>query len=632
MKGVCTLLIGLLCSSTVLAYQSEQIIVAQINDYEVSSSELLYGYQKNRDDQGKLHIDSLKKYLENYINFKLKVQAAVKQGYDTTAGFKQELAGYLSQIRKPYLDNPEAEEKLISEIHRRKQIEIDASHLLIKVAPNASPSDTLRAYQLVDSLRQTVKSKEEFEALAKRFSQDGSAQNGGKLGWFSAMDMVGPFENAAYHTEENQVSEVVKTQFGYHILYINQVRPSRGSLKSSHIFFSTQGRSRDATQRIAEAIYDSLKNGADWNTMTRRYSNDNRTKMNGGQLPWARIKQLPDEFYDIAYGVKEINGISKPQRTQFGWHIVKLDDERPIGPLSEERSAIEQQLKRSGRNVLNNDQLINKLKTENNFQQNKTQLNAQLSALSEGSLNEIIKRETIFRIGQRQFQLSDFIKTLPSQKIVLNNNIIRSLYLEFERKSIIAYEDSIAPIKYPEYGFLRQEYKEGLLLFEIMQKEVWNKAIEDSVGSKVYYENHLDQYKAEKRLEVTIISSEEVSLVERLMKSEVKAQSIEELAKSIFTNKEQSLLKIVKRTIKASEMNKFDPTELKSGSWAKDSDTPEYYYLNKIIPSGYFSYEEIKGQVLSGYQDFLEQQWIRQLRAQNSIKIYDSALKEIVKN
>jgi len=266
MKGVLTLLIGLISAFHVLGFQSEGLTIAKIDNHLISASEFLYAFKKNRSESETLHIDSLKAYLDNYINFKLKVLEAKALGYDTIENFRVELQGYLSQIRKPYLQNPEAEEKLIAETHRRMLIEIDASHLLIKVEPNASPQDTLKAYNFLDSLRNTIDSKEIFEALAKRYSQDGSAPNGGSLGWFSAMDMVGPFENAAYQTRVNQVSEITKTQFGYHILFINRIRPSRGKLKTAHIFFSNQGRSLESAYKLAQSVYDSLKNGADWNT------------------------------------------------------------------------------------------------------------------------------------------------------------------------------------------------------------------------------------------------------------------------------------------------------------------------------------------------------------------------------
>ncbi len=632
MKSAFTLLIGLIGFFSAAAYQSEHLTVARIDGLEIGSAEFLYAFQKNRSNTEKPNIDSLRDYLNNYINFKLKVMEAKRQGYDTTQNFKKELQGYLAQIRKPYLENPEAEEKLIAEIHRRMQIEINASHLLIKVDPGAVPQDTLKVYQFMDSLKQTINSREEFESLAKRYSQDGTAANGGNLGWFSAMDMVGPFEEAAYQTSVNRVSEIIKTQFGYHLLFVNSKRPSRGRLKTSHIFFSTQARSSEDAYRLASSVYDSLTNGSEWNTMARKYSDDNRTKMNGGQLQWARIKQLPDDFFDIAYPLEHIGDFSKPEKTRFGWHIVKLDGQEPIGSLTENRAEIEQQIKRSGRNTLNNNQLLNKLKAENNFTQDIDTLSHLLTIIGNGNLSNETLVKPLFNIGGKSFTVNHFVETIPSQKILLNSNIIRSLYSEFERKSIINFEDSIAPFKYPEYGFLMQEYEEGLLLFEIMQKQVWNKAIADSIGSLDFYNSNLRQYKVGKRALVNVLTSQDKNLIQKLIKESAGKTSIENLIATSFSDKELLLLKNVKRIIKANEISKFDSTELKSGSWIHNTDTSEYYFVEKIIPAGYLSYDEIKGRVLSDYQDYLERQWISLLRKEKTIEINNDALIELSQN
>ena len=334
------------------------------------------------------------------------------------------------------------------------------------------------------------------------------------------------FEEAAYKTIVNSVSEIIKTQFGYHILFVNNKRPSRGRLKTSHIFFSNQVRSSEDAFELASTIYDSLTNGSEWNTMARKYSDDNRTKMNGGQLQWARIKQLPDDFFDIAYPLESIGDFSKPEKTRFGWHIVKLDRQEPIGSLAENRTGIEQQLKRSGRNTLNNSQLLNKLKAENSFTQDGGKLSELLNIIGNGNLSNETLLTPLFSLGGKSFTVNQFVQTLPSQKISLNNNIVRSLYLEFERKSIIKFEDSIAPTKYPEYGFLMREYEEGLLLFEVMQKEVWNRAIADSIGSLNFYNNNLDRYKVGKRALVSILTSQDKNLIQKLIQASVDMTSM----------------------------------------------------------------------------------------------------------
>jgi peptidyl-prolyl cis-trans isomerase SurA len=165
-----------------------------------------------------------------------------------------------------------------------------------------------------------------------------------------------------------------------------------------------------------------------------------------------------------------------------------------------------------------------------------------------------------------------------------------------------------------------------------MQQEVWNKAIEDSVGAVQYYQGHLKQYKSDRRAAVNVISSRDQSVLKKLISTPNSNSSLNDLIEKTLTDQEQGLLKIVKRTIKLSEISKFEPAELTSGSWILNDNTSEYYFIEEIIPEGYFFYDEIKGQVLSDYQDFLEQQWIKKLRAKRSIQIYNDTLEEIAKN
>lgn len=630
MKSVYTLLIGFMCAYNLVAYQTNDIVVAQIDELEIRSNEFLYAFKKNRSTTDDVNADTLRAYVDNYINFKLKVLEARKQGLDTLTAFKEELAGYLSQIKKPYLENPKAEEELIKETHRRMQIEINASHLLIKVKPNASPEDTLEAYQFIDSLKSLIKSREEFEDQARKHSQDGSAANGGQLGWFSAMDMVGLFETAAYKTNSKEVSEIVKTQFGYHILFVNESRPSRGKLKTSHIFFSTQERTNQEAKTLATSIYDSLNSGANWNLMARKYSDDARTRMNGGQLPWARIKQLPDDFFDYAYALKS-NDISAPSQTRFGWHIIRLDAEEPVKELAELRPDIEQRLKSSRMNQLNNGELIKKLKIENGFSQNQDLLTVYLTAISNQEVSNKILKSKIFTLGQKSFLVNDFTNTLPSQNISLNSDIVNSLYLDFEKKMIIAYEDSIAPTKYPEYGFLRKEYEEGLLLFEIMQDKIWGKAISDSVGTKAFYLKNKRNYTATERLSVNVLTSTDESIINKLVNNKTKNRSVDHLIKSSLTEKERALLKNVKRIIKASEIPNFEATELKSGSWVESKGAKELYFIEKVIPAGSLPFEEIKGRVLSDYQDHLDQKWVKKLRRSYKVKVNNKSIEKLAK-
>ncbi len=635
MKRVFILICFLISIHQSRAYQSKGLLLAKIDSLEIRSGEFLYAYKKNRDTTEVLNYDSLNSYLEQYINFKLKVLEAKSLGYDTRPSFQQELAGYISQIRKPYLNNPKTEQRLVKLIHKRMQEEIQASHILIRVESNAPPSDTLKAYMLVDSLRRLVKDENSFAQLARQNSQDGSAKTGGKLGWFTALDMVSPFEDMAYKTKVNTVSGIAKTRFGYHILYITNRRPSKGKLKTSHIFFSNQNRNSATSLALANQVYDSLVQGVEWNKMARKYSDDNRTKMNGGQLPLSRIKQLPDDFMDIAYSLDHIGEISKPSQTQFGWHIVRLDEVEPIPEFGVAQSEIAQNLKRIGRNSYNTEELLNKLKSENGYSANEVLLESVIKSINSNGIEAYNgdANQTIFNIGKKQVRLKEFIEFLPSRKITPNINTLKSFYKQFEQETILSHEDSIAPQKYPEFGYLLKEYEEGLLLFEVMQQKIWNKALEDSLGIKKYHNDHFKNYREDKRFVIRALSSSNKSIIEKITRVYTdNNSSLDSIFSYSLSQKERSLLKIAKRTINANEMPNFETVGLKKGSWVENPETEEVYFIDKVIPSGYSTLDEVRGLVISDFQDYLEKQWIQQLRKKREVRVFKKALKKLAIN
>lgn len=611
--------------------------VATIDGEAISTEEFLYAFNKNRKAEEDVDLDSLEAYLEQFINFKLKVKAAKALGLDTAQAFKDELAGYIDQIKKPYLENPQAEEELLKETYRHMQSDVNASHILIKVAPTAAAEDTLKAYNFLDSLRTTIDSKHEFEELAKKFSQDGSAQLGGNLGWFTAMQMVTPFEDGAYDTPIGQVSEVVRSNFGYHLIYVNDKRPNQGKVRTSHIFFTKQRGNEQAFQR-AQMVYDSLENGANWNEMVRKFSDDNGTKTDAGRLPWAGVKQLPDDFLEIAYSIKERDQYTEPKETQFGWHIVRLDDKQPLEPYEIKKGEIALLLKRMGRNTLEEGKLIAKLKSENGFEQNFESLNQALNKLS--FTNKIdaekeLKDQTIFQHGNKTVRVSDFLESLPGFKVQYTKSQLADFYQKFEKDFIIAFEDSIAPQKYPEFRFLMKEYKEGLLLFEVMQRKVWNKAAEDSLGLKKYYQSNLNNYQIEERLECLCANPSSNLDQEKLEGIIVPKDSIKDAEAFIskkIGDKKATELKFAKRILLASELANFETEKTLAGSWFEPKNLDAFCLILKEIPAGPQPFEEIKGIVMSDYQEELDRVWIKELRGKAKIKVDKKELKAIIKN
>lgn len=606
--------------------------IARINDTPILADEFLYAFQKNRDPDAHVNKDSLLAYLERFINFKLKVLEARAQGIDTLISFRQEYESYASQVTKPYLNNPNKEEDLIKEAYERSKKEVRASHILIRLPQGADSADTLRAYRQIDSLRRQAENGADFGLMARKNSHDGSAQKGGDLGWFTVFSMIYPFETAAYTTQVGTVSPVIKTQFGYHIVKVTGQRPARGKVKTSHIFIARSKHSPQQGQALINQVYDSLEHGGSWNQLCQAFSEDGRSKTQNGSLPMAGIGQLPEEYLEHAFKLTDPGAYNSPVETPYGWHIIRLDERQAVPALEEVAREYAERVKRSGRLQYGTREVLKTLKRQNNFQANGSGINALIGELkgSHGQPDSLqdLKNELLFRVGNKSSYTNDFIAHLKEGPPPGPNGDYLSVYSKFEEKVIFEYEDSLALIKYPEYRLLLQEYEEGLLLFEIMEAEVWDKALKDSTGLKGYYEKHKGNYPAPERAITYSISKRSgddarlLKTVQEILNKKPGINEPDSLLKSQLPSTDYSLLKIVKRTLTKDDLPIFASDKLTENQLVLDESQGLLYLIQSIIPAGAYSLSEIKGRVTADYQDYLDQQWIKKLRSRHKIKVY----------
>ena len=622
----------MLChTGNIFAFQ-DRTVVATIDDKPIWDDEFLYAFKKNRDPEAPVNKDSLLQYLDRYIDFKLKVQAARARGTDTLTQFINEYEGYVSQVSKPYLDNLNELEDLVDEAFERTQYEVKAAHLLIRVSQNATPADTLAAYQKTDSLLSLARNGIDFGLLARQNSADGNAERGGDLGWFTAFGMVYPFETAVYNTELGQVSNIVKTQFGYHLVKVTGKRPARGRVRTSHIFIARSQHSYDQGVALINKAYDSLQSGSSWNKVCQLYSEDQRSKSKNCALPMAGIGQLPEEYLQYAFPIKEIGTYTEPVETPFGWHIIRLDGRQAVPGFEEAKNQLAEGVKRSGRLQYGEQEVIKKLKAQYNFETNDGAVTQVLDSLKKyiGQVEKVqgLDGELLFSFSNRKLYVSDLLRHMASVPNGPGQRNFTSAYRNFEKEAIFDHEDSLALIKFPEYRLLLQEYEEGLLLFDIMEDEVWNKALEDSLGMVQYFAENEQDYQAPERavmLQLSSRSSQGQEVLDRaktILEGITQADEADSLLKAQLPLAEYGLLKIAKRTYTQEDLPIFD-----QGKWAENqlvfSETRERLYLvQDIIPAGTYRLDEIRGRVTADYQDYLDEVWVATLRKKTKVKIY----------
>ena len=341
-----------------------------VDGKNIQAGEFIRMYKKSREPGKTLDVDN---YLRQFTIFKLKVAEALNEGYDTTRSFRNELNGYRNQLAQNYLTDTQTKEKLLQKAFQRSLTEINAWHILIALPQEASPEDTLKAWQKATDIRERIIMGEPFESVARGTSDDKSVKiNGGNLGYFSVFQMIMPFEDAAYSLKKGAISMPVRTPYGYHIITVADRRPSRGRIKVAHIMKAvppgTNEKEALKAKVTIDSIYTLLKRGASFSELARKYSDHKESAVKGGELDWFGTGEIISDFSEAAFAISDTGNYSEPVHTVYGWHIIKLLDKKAPGTFEETRSFLESKINQSYLNSISEKSFIDKLKKEYNFQ------------------------------------------------------------------------------------------------------------------------------------------------------------------------------------------------------------------------------------------------------------------------
>lgn len=623
--------------------KNSSLTLLTVNKSRVSADEFIYLYKKNHQDPQKdFTAEKINEYLDLFINFKLKVEEAKKRGLDTTKAFLKEFNGYKEELRKPYLPDAQLVDSLVKLTYSRLQEEINASHILVTLKPDAPPADTLNAFNKITELRKRVLAGEDFGRLASASSDDPSAKmNQGNLGYFTAMQMVYPFETAAFSTAVGDVSLPVRTRFGYHILKVLDRRPSRGEVEVAHIMLRTGNtKENDKVKDTIFNIYDQLQAGVSWNELCQQHSEDPNTKENGGKLkPFGTgaMAAVP-EFERTAFNLQKPGEISDPFQTQYGWHIMRLERKIPVPSFDEIAPSLKNRVARDERTALSKQDLQIKLRREYRFIENlepKTQLMTMVdSSLQQGKWEPAVttkmNKEVLFTLLEKKYSVRafiDYVKKNQRTSTLNPQKYLDQLYNQFVDTNMMSLVEQKIMDEHAEYRYLLQEYYEGILLFDIMEKEVWTKASQDSIGQQAYYASYKNDYLAGERVRATFYSSNNNSFTAPLLKLIADSATIK-LDEFVSQNKIK---------IESGFFKKEDRAVLHKVPWEKGIYSVEnngiYYlaWLKDILPAGTMSFEEARPSVISDYQTYLEKNWVAQLKKKYPTKVNEKAKQYILR-
>ncbi|TXE13954.1 peptidylprolyl isomerase [Seonamhaeicola algicola] len=621
--------------------KTDEVLFTVANE-PVYVSEFLRVYNKNLDlvkDESQRNVDE---YLKLFTTYKLKLKEAKTQQLHEKASYKTELESYQKQLAKSFMKDTKVTDALLEEAYQRISYDVNANHILIKLPENANPSDTLAVYNKLVNWRQTAL-KNGFETVMKQ-KHDGKNVYGEALGYFSGFKMVYSFENAAFNTPVGEISMPFRTRFGYHIIQVLDKRKSRGERTVAHIMVTDKkGDTLNNSEERIHEIYNKFKQGEAFETLAKQFSDDKNSAVNGGEMaPFTSGQLNAPEFEKVAFELENIGDVSEPLKSAYGWHIVKLIDKKLTPSFEDVKTDLLAKVKRDDRSKLIDDALYNNLKKQYNVTQNTEAIAYFASILNENyfkrswKLPETFKANaTLFTIADTTFTYSSFGNYLLKKqqgRIIKKplNAFVKEHYNTFLNETLVAYKEEHLEFENEDYAHVLSEYRDGLLLFDLMENTIWNASKTDSVAIKQFYQNHKDNYKTPQQIDAVVASASKQKTLKKVAKLLNKGVAVNTIKSQLNTNGNTNVI-FTTAVIDANDalLPKNIPFKEGISKVYAHNDAYVLVQINKVLPQTHQLFEEAKGNVISDYQTFKENNWVNTLKQKYPIHVNQAVLKNV---
>ena len=641
--AVCSLLL-----SSALTAQS----LFTIDGTGVSKEEFLKAYNKNN-NEGRPTERSYRDYLELYIRYKLKVRAAYDMQLDTLATQKTELQNFRAQVADNYLKDEASLDKLVKEAFTRGQHDIHLAHIFIAI-PKISPIiDTAAraesAYEKAMNAYNALKKGKKFSETALAYSDDPSVKNnGGDVGYITVFTLPYELENLAYETAPDQFSRPYRTKAGYHIFKNLGERKAMGRMKVAQILLSFPPSATAAVQlsvrQKADSIYGLLTKGADFATLAKTYSGDNLSYQTGGELPEFGIGKYDSSFETAAFALNRDGAFTRPIPSIYGYHIIKRIYRKPFPIQLDSLNAtlLRQQVQNDPRIEISRKALFNKIAQQANLQRgswseadlwaftDSAMLNTGLS-----SFRDISRSTVLFSFSQQSYTAKgwlDYARAMRSQRGGGSRTDKELFDLYMERMALEYYRNHLEDYN-KDFAFQLAEFREGNLLFEVMQRKIWDKASADSTGLRNYYEAHKDKYWWDSSADALLFTCNNQKKAEDLRASLTpNPENWRQLTDSAGASVQADSGRYETAQIPAATTIRLTPHLFTPPMINKADNTVSFAYIlqvyNERAPR---NYRDARGFVINDYQTFLEDQWITTLKKKYPIKIEESVFATLPK-
>ncbi|MCH7414008.1 peptidyl-prolyl cis-trans isomerase [Belliella sp. R4-6] len=615
-----------------------------IGNEDIYADEFLNILSKNRTFQNKEELISKEEFEDNFnlfVNFKLKVKEAENEGLDELDEFQKEFSMFKEDLIRPFLIKNSLQEGELMKAYNRMQEVIKASHILLQFPSNANREDSVAVFRMAEKLKSEAENGADFNELAFEHSDDPSAKdNKGNLGYFTALQMVYQFEDAAYRLQTGEISDPISTEYGYHLIKLEDRKPNPGEIKVSHILIRTQSNDpvveERALRKVGDIYSELQKPESVWEDVCTLYSEDMGTKNSGGKLPWISVGSVIPEFERVAFNLSELGEISSPVKTQYGYHIIRLEDKKPIAPYEEMEEMIKSKILRDSRSTLIQSQVIAIQKSRYSFQENEKLID---------SLNQIFKsaprKEAFEKIDAKSWKEDMLISMQGKEKsvsdllIFMNSNdqIVRlgnkeyfnAWYDKFVEVNLNDTEEKDLEANNKDYQMILKEYRDGILIFSLMNQKVWQKALEDSLGQIAYFEANREKYQWSDRYEALIVKMGKDSrkdAVKRFLIDKKYQNNLETRLENTFLNDDPLAFTIQNNIFEINSHPVLSRITTNNTFQEISIDGKTHFViLGKKIPAGPKKFEETRGKVIQDYQEYLDKSMVTTLKENYIIRI-----------
>ena len=630
---------------TVSAQKKGETIVT-IGDVKVSREEFEANYKKNNTNVlDKKDLKTPAEYLDLYIKFKLKVLEAEKLGYDTVRSYREELEGYRRELAKPYLTDVSYNDEMVKTAYYRTVNERKASHLLIRVTPEAAPADTLAAWNKINDIRSQILAGADFNEMASKYSEDPSAaQNKGLLGYFSAFQMVYPFEDMAYLTPVGQVSPIIRTRFGYHIIKVHDERPAAGEIKVAHIMkMFPQQASEETIAKLklaADSIYQKAMSGADFAELAKKYSDDKQSSTDGGVMNWFTPNNMVPSFAEAAFALKNDGDISPVIRTPYGWHIIKRLERRTTQPFEKIKADLEGKIKQNPQISKHSDEVFDrKLRAEYNLKINEPNFNKYLEWAADTAnwkkqiAEDPVQKLQLVTYADQKLATGAFTNYLQKlnfrPQVIQTEAQLKNQFDKFINQELLKYENTQLERKHPDFARIFQEYHDGILLFNISKDKIWDVATSDTARLLNYFDHSTKRYYWNERFKGWIIKANDLytrANIESLL-NESKATQKEEYT-DLFNTPTDTKIQITDVVCEKGE-NPIVDYFIWNGPKPSGFDETTTFVNGKIEKNEVKGLKDAWGLYSTDFQEQIEKEWIESIQKKYPVVINRKVLEKI---